>query len=78
MAKKSKNVVKVDDLHIWSIRSSYNALSCHIIIDKKDLANSRIIVDEIKKMLREKHNIHHTTIEIELKESINHNNHESH
>lgn len=30
------DVMSVDDLHIWSIRSGYNALSCHIVIDEKN------------------------------------------
>lgn len=59
-------VLKVDDVHIWSIRSNYNALSCHIIVKESKLSDTRIIIDKIKKLLKEKYNISHATIEVEL------------
>lgn len=71
-------VEKVDDLHIWSIRSDYNALSCHIVIDEKELKNSRKIVEHVKAKLREKYNIQHATIEVELEDCTKHEEHEKH
>lgn len=72
------NVLKVDDVHIWSIRSGYNALSCHIVIDEKNLPKSRAIVEAVKATLRGSHDIQHATIEVELEDCTKHTTHESH
>ena len=71
-------VVEVDDMHIWAIRSGYNALSCHIVIDKRELKNSRAIVEAVKKMLRTEYGIEHATIEVELEANVRHEAHEKH
>lgn len=71
-------VFGVDDLHIWSIKSGYNALSCHITIDEGDLKDSRTIVEKVKDLLRQDHNIQHATIEVELEDCKNHESHEQH
>jgi cobalt-zinc-cadmium efflux system protein len=71
-------VLSVDDIHIWAIRSGYNALSCHIAINESDLQDSRKIVELIKTNLRATHSIQHATIEVELEECVSHDEHESH
>lgn len=71
-------VLQVDDMHIWAIRSGYNALSCHIAIDEAELKNSRKIVESIKRVLREEYAIEHATIEVELEECLTHDEHERH
>lgn len=71
-------VAEVDDLHIWAIRSDYNALSCHIIIDENNLPNSRTVVETVKAALRKGHSIQHATIEVEFEDSTLHNQHEQH
>ena len=71
-------VMKVDDMHVWAIRSGYNALSCHIVIDEKQLPKSRDIVEAVKAKLRKEHDIHHATIEVELEDCTTHDEHESH
>lgn len=71
-------VEAVDDLHVWSIRSGYNALSCHIVIDETRLKDSRKIIEAVKEMLRTKHDIQHSTIEVELEDCTKHTEHEQH
>lgn len=71
-------VLEVDDLHIWTIRSGYNALSCHVIVKEASLPQSREIVEKIKARLRTTFNITHATIEVELEESVQRKTHESH
>ncbi len=68
LINSQKEVIKVDDIHIWAIKSNYNALSCHIIVNESKLSDSRVIVDKIKKLLKEKCNIQHATIEVELED----------
>ena len=72
------NVLKIDDVHIWAIRSGYNALSCHIVIDEKNLPKSRVIVEAVKTTLRSGHDIQHATIEVELEDCTKHDDHEKH
>ena len=56
------DVIDVYDLHVWSISSSKIALSVHVITEFLD--NKKILCN-ISKMLKEKFDIHHSTIQIE-------------
>lgn len=71
-------VQSVDDMHIWAIRSGYNALSCHVVIDEQELQHSRSIVEVVKKMLHADYGIEHTTIEVELEQNARHTSHIKH
>ena len=71
-------VAEVDDMHVWAIRSGYNALSCHIVIDESELKNGRAIVEAVKNMLRADYGIKHATIEVELEANARHSAHEKH
>ena len=73
-----ERVLEVDDLHIWTIRSGYDALSCHVIVKETSLPHSREIVEKIKARLRKTFNITHATIEVELEDSVHSRTHESH
>jgi cobalt-zinc-cadmium efflux system protein len=53
----------IHDLHIWSICSGYPALSVHICLNFDGTTTERMFA--IKKMLKEKFGIEHTTIQIE-------------
>ncbi len=76
--RKIPKVIDVDDVHVWAIRSGYSALSCHVVVDKNELKNSREIVEKVKTMLQEKHEIKHATIEIELEINTHAPGHERH
>lgn len=56
-------VIDVHDLHIWTITSGLDTLSCHLLIDDK--SNSQEILQLAIDRLKEKFNIDHTTIQIE-------------
>lgn len=71
-----KYVNEVDDMHVWGISSDYNALSCHIVIDEKDIARSREVVEDAKTILANDFNIQHSTLEIELKDCVEHSDHD--
>ncbi|MCS6989385.1 MAG: cation diffusion facilitator family transporter [Chloroherpetonaceae bacterium] len=58
-----EHVVDLHDLHIWSITSGVNALSCHIVVDEYDCSQTLIL--GINKMLKERFNIDHVTIQLE-------------
>lgn len=67
-------VLEVDDMHIWAIRSGYNALSCHVVIDDKLFSKSPVVVSAVKEHLRRDFNIHHVTIEVEYIKCATHDN----
>ncbi len=58
-----EHVVDLHDLHIWAITSGVNALSCHIVVDKYDCSQDLIL--SINKLLKERFNIDHVTIQLE-------------
>lgn len=56
-------VTAVEDLHVWSITSGLNALSCHLVVD--DMARSAAVLAEASALLRTEFTIQHSTIQIE-------------
>ncbi|GCD82566.1 cation transporter [Parageobacillus thermoglucosidasius] len=58
-----EGVVDVHDLHIWTITSGLDSLSCHILIE--DHQDSQKILQDAIHMIEEKFKILHTTIQIE-------------
>lgn len=60
-----KGVRDVHDLHIWSLGTRVNALSCHVLIDDTKISDSVTILDKINKILLDDFNIGHTTIQFE-------------
>ena len=63
---ETSGALDVHGLHIWSVSSSEVFLSCHICMDREiaELDSDRII-GQINKMLYDKFNISHTTIQVE-------------
>ena len=58
-------VQKVHDLHVWSITSGLNALSCHVVVDgEMSIHESSILIGSLEKILLEL-GIHHATIQVE-------------
>ncbi len=62
-------VIDVHDLHIWTITSGMDSLTCHILI--KDDHDSQEILQQAIDKIRDKFKIEHTTIQIE-KSAIEH------
>lgn len=58
-----KEVLSVHDLHIWTMNSEDTSLSAHIIID--DIKKWHSVLNDVQKILLEKHNIHHITLQPE-------------
>jgi cobalt-zinc-cadmium efflux system protein len=61
--EKMDGVIEVHDLHIWTITSGLDSLSCHLLInDSKDCFK---ILQEAIHMVEHEYGIHHPTIQIE-------------
>ncbi|OZI10298.1 cation transporter [Bacillaceae bacterium SAS-127] len=56
-------VVDVHDLHIWTITSGLDTLTCHILIE--DNADSQAVLQQAINKIQDKFKIEHTTIQIE-------------
>jgi cobalt-zinc-cadmium efflux system protein len=59
-------VLRVDDIHVWAIRSGANSLTCHVVIHEKHLKHSRKIVEQVKRIVRRDFKIRHATVEVEF------------
>jgi cobalt-zinc-cadmium efflux system protein len=70
-----KGVRGVHDLHVWSITRGVRALSCHAVIEDLPPSGSAPILDRISKMLMQKYQIDHATIQFE---SNGHSGHKGH
>jgi cobalt-zinc-cadmium efflux system protein len=58
-------VVQVHDLHVWGVCSAHIILSVHAVIDDLRISQAQVIMDEIKRRLKELFGIEHTTIQLE-------------
>lgn len=58
-------VQKVHDLHVWSITSGLNALSCHVVVDgDMRISDASVLIANLEQGLLEL-GIHHATIQVE-------------
>ncbi|TVY03277.1 cation diffusion facilitator family transporter [Cohnella terricola] len=58
-----EGVVDVHDLHIWTITSGLDSLSCHLLIEDK--ADHQAILQQAIKLIEDEFKIQHATIQIE-------------
>jgi cobalt-zinc-cadmium efflux system protein len=56
----------VHDLHVWALSTQENALSAHLWMPEKQLTDAAR--EKLSKKLRDEHNIHHITIQVEKTE----------
>jgi cobalt-zinc-cadmium efflux system protein len=68
--KQLEGVVDVHDLHVWTISTGMDALSGHVVVHDQMLSESGKLLSEIKKLLAERYNITHTTIQLEHENEI--------
>ena len=62
---KTDGIKSIHDLHIWTITSGLNALTCHAVVDEKmTIEESEILLRKVEHEL-EHMNIHHVTIQLE-------------
>jgi cobalt-zinc-cadmium efflux system protein len=65
-----EGVIDVHDLHIWTITSGLDSLSCHLLVE--DSTDCFIILQKAIQMVEHDFEIHHPTIQIE-NSTIKHN-----
>jgi cobalt-zinc-cadmium efflux system protein len=58
-------VLNVHDLHVWSLGSQSRAMACHVTIADIPPSESAGILEKLNHVLKEHHNICHSTIQFE-------------
>ena len=71
--KQLDGVVDVHDLHVWTISTGMNALSGHVVVHDQMLSQSSKLLDDIKRVLAERYNITHTTVQLENEHKVSFN-----
>ncbi len=62
-------VLAVHDLHVWTISSGLHALSAHVVVRLDQMGpHNDVILDDVKRELRQTFGIDHTTLQIESSE----------
>jgi cobalt-zinc-cadmium efflux system protein len=59
------HVAEVHDLHVWTVSPGYAALSAHVVLADRSLAEAQSTQVELKQVLEERFGIQHTTIQFE-------------
>jgi cobalt-zinc-cadmium efflux system protein len=59
------HVAEVHDLHVWTVSPGYVALSAHVVLADRSLAEAQSVQQDLKQVLVERFDIHHTTIQFE-------------
>jgi cobalt-zinc-cadmium efflux system protein len=58
-------VKKIHDLHVWSITSGFNALSCHVVVDgEMSIYQASLLIADLEQRLADL-GINHATIQVE-------------
>jgi len=71
--QNKKGIEGVHDLHVWSITSGLNALSCHAVVNERmSIAESGQLLRQIEHDL-EHQNIHHMTVQLETSDHLHDN-----
>lgn len=71
--QNKKGIEGIHDLHVWSITSGLNALSCHAVVDERmSIAESERLLRQIEHDL-EHQNIHHMTVQLETSDHLHDN-----
>jgi cobalt-zinc-cadmium efflux system protein len=58
-------IAEVHDLHVWSIGSGLIALSAHVVATPSEEGHHDQLLHSIDALMRERHGIHHSTVQIE-------------
>jgi cobalt-zinc-cadmium efflux system protein len=59
------HVAEVHDLHVWTVSPGYVALSAHVVLADRSLAEAQSVQEDLKRVLAERFSIHHTTVQLE-------------
>jgi cobalt-zinc-cadmium efflux system protein len=58
-------VLGVHDLHVWSITPAIHALSCHLLVEDRNISQGCLLLEDINALLSDRFSIGHSTIQME-------------
>jgi cobalt-zinc-cadmium efflux system protein len=58
-------IAEVHDLHVWSIGSGSHALSAHLILDDRRLSEGGVVLERVRRLVRDRYGIGHVTVQLE-------------
>jgi cobalt-zinc-cadmium efflux system protein len=56
-------VSAVHDLHVWTVTSGFDAMSCHLVVN--DFSTARSVLKQARIVMRDEFGIDHVTIQVE-------------
>ena len=65
-----EGVYGVHDLHVWSITQSMRTLSAHLVTDNLPVSEGATIQTKVHKVLLQKYNVNHATLQLECEECV--------
>lgn len=68
--ERLEGVIDVHELHVWSISSGRNAVTCHLVIE--EIADSQEVLRQARKLLSERFDAKHMTVQIEKSLNAHH------
>ncbi|MDE2361038.1 MAG: cation transporter [Hyphomicrobiales bacterium] len=57
------NVISVHDLHVWTITSGFDAMSCHLVVT--DFSVAQTVLAQARRMMGDEFGIDHVTIQVD-------------
>ena len=60
-----EGVTLVHDVHVWTISSNYDSLTAHVLIDPSHQRDADELLDNLRRIAREKYRIHHVTLQLD-------------
>jgi cobalt-zinc-cadmium efflux system protein len=64
--ERTEGILDAHHIHVWNLNEQFRLLECHIVIDEDEITRMEILKSEIKKLLKERYNIRHSTLEFEF------------
>ncbi|MDX1779764.1 MAG: cation diffusion facilitator family transporter [Thalassovita sp.] len=64
---RTEGVTDIHHLHIWHMQEHETALECHVVLT--DMAEAETVKADIKRVLKDRHGIAHSVLELESAES---------
>lgn len=56
-------VTAVHDLHVWTVTSGFDAMSCHVVV--ADMSKGRETLRQVRRVMKDEFSIDHVTIQVE-------------
>jgi cobalt-zinc-cadmium efflux system protein len=64
--REVEGVCDVHHVHVWSLSSTYHAVSAHVVVPDQMLGRSRALIASMSERLRERCGIDHPTFQLEI------------